>query len=89
MSHGNIAHELANMRPAKASTLVTAKVEPIFTSEDGILFCYGSGSATVCEEETRTIAPGCIYIKVSAAATSFVYKNSGTSAAVTMVAISS
>ena len=77
MAH--ISQELANMVPAPLAAS-GATVHNIFTTEDGVLFCYGSAAYTVLEADTSTYAPGCIYIKSLAAGTSIIYVNEGTKA---------
>jgi len=68
--------EAETMVPAPAAGTVRA----IFTTEDGILLCYGTDAYTVLEAETGKYAPGCLYIKSLTAGTSILYVNEGTAA---------
>lgn len=91
MTRGNIAMELAQMIPAPNASVSTAVVQVMFRTNDGILMCYGSGSATILEDATIKVAPGCLYIKVenNSTTTSVWYKNSGTVASCVMAPVAS
>jgi hypothetical protein len=74
----DISQKLEDMVEAPAASSV---IRPIITTEDGVLFCYGTAAYTVLEADTDTYAPGCIYIRSLTAGTSVIYFNVGTKAA--------
>jgi hypothetical protein len=76
MSRFKVAFDHDNMIPAPAGT-TTKKV--IFTSEDGILLCYGT---TVPSDNATGYAPGCLFQHVDGSGYNAVlYCNIGTKAA--------
>jgi len=71
-SRFTLAFDHENMVPAPAAS---STVHIIFKTEDGVIFCYGTGTAP---STANTYAPGCLYIKVVSAGSSFLYVNTGT-----------
>ena len=66
------AYDHNNMVPAPASTAV---IRIIWTSEDGIQICTGTGTAPTT---ANTFAEGCLYFKSNASADDTLYVNNGT-----------
>lgn len=73
----DVAQKLENMIPFQAAS---AEVVPIFATEDGIMYCYGTTAYNAAPLTTADLyAPGCTYIQV-VDSTSKAYLNIGTKA---------